>query len=385
MDLATLEAKVAETEDEFMSSSENPRELLGGERLLLEFMAARLESQGVTGRSTILDGDLSRALAYALLKCGIEKWRPVGPEDIPLSDRNYKAQEGGLEGKFDPEELEDREKLRGRIAAYPVTCTDAEALVDCLLTCRPELAKTIPLPEGGRTDGADWQRLEAVNVILGFAFGNRFVADREGRRNGNREPGPINGRIAELVIAYYQACLSVRRGSPPDVFVQWEIADWIGDRIPCHSLYPEINREKDQVTYVTTKGALEIIGHERLGDCGKILVVAHPDHLLRCMWVVAKGNDQYYLINNHILPYGVRHLLARSSHDDEWYDIESGQLWTTRRHRCLIHEAIGRLRIYEGDRFGEAVDRLTAYRENLNRRGNDELIWQPKPRKLTFA
>jgi hypothetical protein len=348
------------------------------ESRLLSLMAARLEAQGISNRSPILHGKLSRTLAYAFLRCCVKGWKPQSPEEIPLQHTCYLNERGGP-SDWNSEQLEDRLSLRDRIVAYHVKQDDAEAIVDCCLTWTPDADATIPLPGTNSTNRDPAHTLREIDVILGFAFGNRFVADGQGRRNGNREPGPINAKLAELVVDYYQASLSIRTGvSPPEVWVQWEIADRIGDRIPCHVVCPEINREKDEVSYVSTSDVLEMIGHERLLGAGRALVIAHPDHLLRCMWVVGKDRDRYFRRYEHVIPYGVRHPDYVTFDDEGWYDRESGQFWTARRHRCLIHEAIGRLSIYQGDRFSQAINCLTGYRENLNRKGDDELVWQPK-------
>jgi hypothetical protein len=351
-------------------------------RPLLALMAARLASQGVSDRTTAREGDLCRTLAYAFLRCGIEGRRPESPDDI-LLPLPCDEDEVGRHAGWEPEDLENRGKLIDGLVAYHLTREDAEALVDCCLTWRPDVEETIPLPNLGSTNRDQSHPLREVNVILGFAFGNRFVVDREGRRNGNREAGPINERLADLVVEYYQAIQLLRHGlSPPEIWVQWEIADRIADRTPCRVICPEINREKDEVSYLSTSDVIEIVGPDRLREHQNILVAAHPDHLLRCMWIVSKGYDQYYQSNEHRLPYGVRYLPSTARDDEEaWYDPESGKFWTACRHRCLIHEAIGRLRIYQSDRFRQTADCLAEYRRNLHRKGGDQLVWQPKPKR----
>jgi hypothetical protein len=350
------------------------------ENALLSLMAARLEAQGIRDRSTVLQGDLSRTLAHAFLRCCIEGWRPQRPDDIPLHHSSYTDEEG-RHSESVLEEPEDRSKVRDRMVECHVTPDDAEAIVDCCLTWNPDADAMIALPTTDSTNRNEAQPLREVDVILGFAFGNRFVADRWGRRNGNRDPGPINAMLAELVVKYYQASLALRGGlSPPEIWVQWEIADRIGGQIPSRVVCPEIDTEKDQVSYASTSDVVLAIGPERLRDQRKVLVVAHPDHLLRCMWIVAKGRSRYYCKGEHRLPYGVRHHDSGTSRDDGWYDPASGQFWTARRHRCLIHEAIGRLNIYQNEGFSQTADHLAAYRQTLNRKEDDELVWQPGKR-----
>jgi hypothetical protein len=134
---------------------------------------------------------------------------------------------------------------------------------------------------------------------------------------------------------------------------------------------------------VSTSDVVKAIGPELLRERREVLVVTHPDQHLRCMSVVAKGRDRYYCKGEHRLPYGVRHHDFVTSRDDGWHDPESGQFCTARRHRCLIHEAIGRLNIYQNERFSQAADHLAVYRQTLNRKGEDELVRQPKRRKRT--
>jgi hypothetical protein len=249
------------------------------------------------------------------------------------------------------DEFEDRSKVKDRMVACQITPDDAEAIVDCCLTWKPDADGTIAIPTTDVPNRNQAHPLREVDVLLGFAFGNRFVADKWGRRNGNREPGPINAKLAERVVEYYQASVARRDGlSPPEIWVQREIANRIGDRIPTRIVCPEINREKDKVPYVSTSDAVEAIGPELLREKRMVLVVAHPDHLLRRMWVVAKGRDRCYRKDEHRLSYGMRHHNSGTSRDEGRYDLESGKFWTARRHRCLMHEAIGRLNIYQTER-----------------------------------
>ena len=68
---------------------------------------------------------------------------------------------------------------------------------------------------------------ERITTIFGFTFGNRMLP------NGNREPGPVNEALADIV-----ATLHARTGAR--VFAQWEVAHSLGARVP-HDLVTSIN------------------------------------------------------------------------------------------------------------------------------------------------
>ena len=60
---------------------------------------------------------------------------------------------------------------------------------------------------------------ERMTTVLAFTFGNRMLP------NGNREPGPVNQVIADVVAALHQ-----RTGAR--VFAQWEVAAALAGRVP---------------------------------------------------------------------------------------------------------------------------------------------------------
>src|SRR5579863_9122477 len=59
---------------------------------------------------------------------------------------------------------------------------------------------------------------ERVATVIAFTFGNHMLA------NGNREPGPVNEALADIVAALHQ-----RTGAR--VFAQWEVAAALGQRV----------------------------------------------------------------------------------------------------------------------------------------------------------
>ena len=114
---------------------------------------------------------------------------------------------------------------------------------------------------------------DRVTTVFAFTFGNRMLA------NGNREPGPVNQALADVV-----ATLHLRTGAR--VFAQWEVAAALNGRIP-DALVTTINPARDargEPVYLSTSGVLEEIA--RLAEpqsLGSIGVVAFADHLYRCV------------------------------------------------------------------------------------------------------
>jgi hypothetical protein len=217
----------------------------------------------------------------------------------------------------------------------------ADAFVDNCLTVRP-------------ANEVDISQAKEISAIVGFAFGNQFEA------HGNRNAGPVvNKLLAETVMSYFGK-LEEQDQKPDVVVVQWEIGFHMQnmgftDR-KLVVLEPKPDIEKDAVGYVNTKDVVErLIGElggkpvegstkaeaEALLAAAKnkrILVVAHPDHSRRCVKTLGSEGFTKVSAAQHALP----------SDAAEWYDPNSGQLWTRTRHLYLLHDAIGCLSLHRG-------------------------------------
>ncbi len=158
-------------------------------------------------------------------------------------------------------------------------------------------------------------------IIIGFAFG--FVCDP----NGNRKPGKINRLLADAVLEYYKR-------KPRPVYLQWEIAESLRGEIEerhLHVLYPTIGLS-GEIEYLSTQGVLEAVagklGIGNLRNAGSVLIVAHRDHLPRCVHLARRMGFQ---------------AVAVQSQMPAEYDPSSAQYWTRDRKTYIISDLISRL------------------------------------------
>lgn len=158
---------------------------------------------------------------------------------------------------------------------------------------------------------------QRVDAIVAFAFGNR-IDDV-----GNRTPGPINKQLADVVASLYAQFLC-------QVIAQWEIAQVLSNRISTEkliSINPLYDSAADQVNYLSTTGVLEQ-AFEFLHDTQTIYVVAHRDHLVRCLQTAQRmGFDA--VSDSEKMPID--------------YDPQSSQAWTRNRETYLVSDMISRL------------------------------------------
>ena len=161
-------------------------------------------------------------------------------------------------------------------------------------------------------------RIEAaeVTMIVAFAFGNRVAAA------GAVEPGPLNRRLAAAVTWAHALTGAV-------VVAQWEIARVLGEQpLPAddavRSIEP-IRRSDGTTDYLNTKAVARaaIEGHAP-PDGGAVAVVAHADHVARCVRELGRLSVRAGVLAGLALPIG--------------YDQWSGQPWTASRDRYLAHE-----------------------------------------------
>jgi hypothetical protein len=160
---------------------------------------------------------------------------------------------------------------------------------------------------------------ERITTVLAFTFGNRMLA------NGNREPGPVNLAIADVVSSLHQ-----RTGAR--VFAQWEVATALAGRVP-DAFLTAINPGRDargEPVYLSTSCVLEEIA--RLAEprsLGCVGVVAFADHLYRCAAAARRLGFDAHAPDGIAMP--------------DIYDRESGQAWCRDRIAYLLHDIMIRV------------------------------------------
>lgn len=171
------------------------------------------------------------------------------------------------------------------------------------------------LTEEALTWRAPVVELASVRAIIGFTFGNRMLA------NGNREPGPVNEALADLVLDLHAAT-----GAP--VWAQWEVAEPLAARLPAGvvtAIHPARDAHAEPL-YLNTGGVIEAViaragGAEALGP---VAVVAQRDHAWRCVTLCRRHGLTAGVVESRALPGG--------------YDALSGQPWTRSRLAYLLHD-----------------------------------------------
>jgi hypothetical protein len=161
--------------------------------------------------------------------------------------------------------------------------------------------------------------LGRIRTLFAFTFGNRMLP------NGNREPGPVNEALADIV-----ADLHRRTGAY--VHAQWEVAEALDGRVP-DALVTAINPARDargEPVYLGTTGVLEEIARRTApASLGCVGVVAFADHLYRCVATARRlGFDA-------CVPAGVSM--------PQTYDPGSGQAWCRSRLAYLLHDMMIRI------------------------------------------
>ena len=159
-----------------------------------------------------------------------------------------------------------------------------------------------------------------ITSIIAYAFGNRILP------NGNRFPGPMNEALADLVI-------QVHKETNAPVYVQWEIAEAIGDRIASEKLTvinPVLDAQAN-VVYLSTAGVASAI-IKCVGDpqeLGKVAVIAFNDHLYRCIQISRAAGMDAHAPEGYSMPNN--------------YDPHSGQPWTRNRLTYLVTDIKARI------------------------------------------
>lgn len=164
-----------------------------------------------------------------------------------------------------------------------------------------------------------------IDLIVAYAFGNRPQADDPAAESwGGMVGGPVNGALADAV-----AELHARR--PVRIYAQWEIAD---DLVRRHGLSDVVSIRPvtgpdGRLIYLSTDGvARDIIQREdRL--LGRVAIIAHRDHVWRCVEVSRAAGLDAGIAEGLDLPGA--------------YDPRSGQDWTRSREAYLLHDLMARL------------------------------------------
>ncbi len=162
-----------------------------------------------------------------------------------------------------------------------------------------------------------------ITAIVAYAFGNRILP------NGNRLPGPVNEALADLVVKLYTQI-------KVPVYVQWEIAEMIGNRISSDAM-TVINPALDavaNVVYLSTADVASTIITSAGGahQLGTVAVIAFSDHLYRCIQVSRSAGMDAYAPEGYAMP--------------TTYDSLSGQPWTRSRLTYLASDIKARITNY---------------------------------------
>lgn len=172
-------------------------------------------------------------------------------------------------------------------------------------------------------DALSWQApviaVDQITAIVAFTFGNRMLP------NGNREPGPVNDALADVVAALHQI-------TGASIFAQWEVASALRDTVP-HDCLTIINPARDgrgEPVYLSTSGVLEEIARQvPPPSLGCVATVAFADHLYRCVATARRLGFDAYAPAGVVLP--------------ATYDPLSGQTWCRSRLAYLLHDIMIRV------------------------------------------
>jgi len=160
---------------------------------------------------------------------------------------------------------------------------------------------------------------ERFTTVLAFTFGNRMLP------NGNREPGPVNEAIADVVV-------TLHRRTRARVIAQWEVAAALAGRVP-DELLTAINPARDargEPLYLSTSGVLEEIARlAEPGSLGCVGVIAFADHVYRCVATARRLGFDAHAPEGIAMPHV--------------YDPESGQVWCRDRVAYLLHDIMIRI------------------------------------------
>lgn len=222
------------------------------------------------------------------------------------------------------------------ITANPVAVSDAELQAQMVgkLTAQLGDAATANAIEPAMKDVGftwDYPLIPAAQIatVIAYSFGNRpnAASGNTSSTGVNQtalpDPGPVNEALADAVYKIYQL-------KPVRVFAQWEIARFLVSKYQMGSnvltsIEPVIASD-GTVVYLSTAG-VAAAAMARAGGAkamGNVSVVAHRDHVKRCIEISQLVGMTAFGVKEVQLP--------------TLYDPQSGQPWTRNRSLYLVHD-----------------------------------------------
>ncbi|WP_329113429.1 hypothetical protein [Streptomyces sp. NBC_01465] len=174
--------------------------------------------------------------------------------------------------------------------------------------------------------GFDWHpetaRLEALDFIVAYGFGNRPPAGGGDPSKVLPEPGPVNEELADTVAR-------IRRRRDVPVYAQWEIARFLKAKYRMTNVtsIEPVTAPDGTITYLSTDGVAAQVVEARKnlpGGIGTAGVVGFRDHVKRCVQTTRDRGVTAYAPRGFVMP--------------GTYDPDSGQAWTRRRELYLVHD-----------------------------------------------
>ncbi|MGA4844101.1 hypothetical protein [Streptomyces sp. G45] len=190
--------------------------------------------------------------------------------------------------------------------------------------------------------GFDWEpptaRLDKVDFIVAYGFGNRPPAGGGDPTKVLFEPGPVNEELAETVAR-------IRRQRDLPVYAQWEIARFLDSKYAMKnvtSIEPVIAPD-GTITYLSTDGVAQQVAEARRklpGGLGTAGVVGFRDHLKRCVQTTKDRGIPAFAPRGFTMP--------------KTYDPQSGQAWTRRRDVYLVSDMMAQWSVLRQKVISEA-------------------------------
>jgi len=147
----------------------------------------------------------------------------------------------------------------------------------------------------------------------------------------NDRPGRINTGLASFIRTLRE------QGCRAPILAQWEIAEAL-----CEQGIPVQFRATRRNGYLSTSGVWEQFTEcPELPKGGGVLLIAHPDHFLRCVRLIQKSQKGLKIVVPN--REDVLQELRRNGCDKDGFDRDSVQDWTTSKPKFIRHEVSSRL------------------------------------------